>query len=440
MISCRYLFTICLSLLGTMSLAAAQESEWSTDRVVLDNGSIFEGRVVAETEKALTLRVTFGGTLDLAKHRIASREELEPTADTVAETRTEWFRLHDRFGTQIGTRRVVERDGDFQRIPCRVLEEILHLTPEDGPTLHIIWQEYLSPSGQVLAFFYREAEGERERTMRGDFEPDGRILIEEVRNGRRDHRRESWPESRWLPLSYRMAGEAAPAACRVWDPRRGGDLVWKRRAMSERVVDLEGYPVTVRRSAIERAEVSSIRWVDSESGEIVLEELQGCDLRAMRWRPAAEAATELAPIRHLELGYYDGLQRIAAFAPHPGWMVRLPARRADEVITVFDRHTGAEIQVIRPKWPKEHAAVAETLARSIAGPGSVLERQFETEYRNRSVNGAVCSFGEERIVRTLVWEWDGGPIAIVFIARRSDLPVLGEDFDRFLARLRCGEL
>ncbi len=417
----------------------APRSSWATDQVTLDNGALFEGRIVAESDTTMTLRIGFGGTIDLPLWRIVERLDLEPSGDDAPlETQTEWYRLHDRFGSHIGTRRIVQRASEYQRRPCHLLEEILHLQPNEGPTLHITWQESLSRDGEILGFFYREAEGDRERTIRGDFEADGRVLLEEVRNGKRRHWRETWPEDRWLPLTYRLARPASPAVCRVWDPRRGGDLIWTRSELPARTVALGAGPVRVERFRIERAGIASELWIDPERDLILNEELQGPDLRAMSWLPEAEAS-ELAPIRHLELGFHDGLKRVAAFAPHPGWMVRLPARRPDEVVTIFERATGAEIAVLMPRGDRSHAELAELLALEFAGPGSLIRRTFATSYRNRAVSGAIATLGDQRTVRSLIWEWDGEPLAIIFVAAPDDLDELGEDFDRFLARLRCGE-
>jgi hypothetical protein len=261
------------------------------DVLRLRNGAEIRGRIVEETDDAVTVDLRIGGRMTVARSQI---EEIRRGAGEPAKPAEPGGKM-EREGTFLVLGPGAKLEGwritrTYRRDDDRLFEsETGFLAEGEQPAVRIHLVEVAGPDLSAKAFTYREKVGERKEFLRHG-EIDGEELrITEIRDGVSKGRTVPFPAGTWLPAAARafVLGKRADLDGEkgldtpVFDPVTGAfaTIRWTAGG-SETVEDSGGKPVEVAVLRAERAGVASEERLATD-GRTVSAELNGPSLRAV---------------------------------------------------------------------------------------------------------------------------------------------------------------
>ncbi len=332
----RVPFSLVLSLvLASVVTPGGAQKPTKQDTVKLQNGNELEGRILAESESSLTIRIGPGQEIEIPKTRIATYSRLsrpeDPAAEAVASPwhqRDSWFLLRNADGAYVGK-----------------LHMLVHARGGKGYALEQQWTfvdariktlvsrvENVDRSLAPRSFQYRETvvrrrdeRVQRERLVRGEVRHE-KLLIDETNPAGRQKRSIPFPAGNLFPMLVEEllrrggADQAHSFAASVFDPLDG---TFELRRYS--LVDGVPSPTPPRAGASVRDAVVRLIECDSRGrrrrewvardGRILLAEVNGVNL----------VAEPVAAETGLRTRSFDKIRAVPTWRPFAGLELWLPA-------------------------------------------------------------------------------------------------------------------
>ena len=333
------------------------------DVVELKNGDKLVGRVVAEMDGYVELRLEEGAVVGLATSFVAAiRRGVSPapTAASVHAPRSEWFVLYDASGAAVGwlssalTMRAdggytVSEEYEFQEDKRRYRVTSLATADAANGAVSTYFRERISEQilGTVpLPGFDQAAHTERvavERIVEAERRGE-KLFVRRLDRSGRTERELGWSAEATFPLLARAIARQSPLGERtVFDPASEEVVVRSYDGARRRSVVLDGTRLQVTELAETTATGRNSEWLDA-SMRTVRRELAGPALVAMpsnaESAPLAVGAAKIDSALVPEAGGTFGL-----WLPNPAWSVR-NASVAGQVALACEPH-GASVVLSR---------------------------------------------------------------------------------------------
>ena len=313
---------------------ASTDPSTGNDRVVLDVGTVLQGRIVQETDDYVEIEIAPGTVVGFERRRTveivrAARDDVatDDAGPAAVEPTESWHALVDAEGRSVGWlhgSRGPDADGRI-----RYAEEWHFVDGERTTEVSVV--EVVEPDGKpVSCFAHERVRGNdgafvgRESIVRARVD-QGRLVVDRRQSDRSERQSYPAPDGLRFPLALRDELRRRPAGHHqrvtrlVFDPLLG-DFVHRtfQVGRTRQVADASGS----RRVRVVTAETrggEQVEWVDS-GARVLRREIQGAALVAL---PATEAQArrwagkreQVAPIAFG--ASTDG--RLALWLPNPGW-------------------------------------------------------------------------------------------------------------------------
>lgn len=311
------------------------------DCISLKSGGVIDGAIVDENPQSVTVEVSPGARIEVARADIINIRRATKTAAATTKPanpkinfQESWWIVRDARGAAVGTRHFLARP-DRDRPELYNLEEILELKDDGGANIVISRMETFDAAMAPVECYYREVFEGGSSTVRAVVEGE-ELAVEYIDSLGRTRDRLTFTKGTVFSLMFEAraaAAKLAPGAQiegEVFDPFIRNITKRTVRAGEPRLAAKENETPTRRETLVfKNRGVESVYWL-SNAHEIDRYELNGPDLFAVRTtRQLAEAS--LATAAEASWVVRDSTGRLRVLLPNANWKVD---RMADDLLSL----------------------------------------------------------------------------------------------------------